>query len=116
MPRTKNNTNANANTGANAPKAPDFIKVQSFEVKRAREVSYNGKTSVLADVTINGVTIYGLKAITYTKPDGTESDFIGWPERQGKDGNWYKIAYAPLSNGDQEVICNAIYQKLDGNG
>lgn len=113
MPRKNNNATSNTQS---KPKMPDFIKVDSFEVKRAVEVSFQGNTSILADVTINGITIYGIKPITYKKQDGTESDFLGWPERKGKDGKYYKVCWAPLRDGDQEVIANAIYAKLDGNG
>lgn len=109
MPRTKSNNNENKGSG----KAPEFAKLETYEIKRAREVSYNGKTSVLADVTLNGVTVYGVKAVTYTDREGKERDFIGWPERKGSDDKYYKIAYCPLSNDDQQKICDAIYAKLD---
>lgn len=95
-----------------------FEELCSFEILRAIEVTYNGRTSVLADVKLNGVCVYGVRAVTYTdKRDNKEKDFIGWPEREGKDkdGNkkYYKVAYMALSGEDQQKVCDAIYQKLD---
>ena len=91
----------------------EFAKLETFEVRRANEVeTKSGNSLVYADVTINGVTVYGCQAITY-KADGKEKDFLGWPEKKGNDGNYYKIAYCPLSDADQQRICDAIYAKLD---
>lgn len=96
-----------------------FEELLSFEILRAVEVTYKDRTSVLADVKLNGVCVYGVRAVTYIdKRDNKEKDFIGWPERAGKDkdGNakYYKVAYMALSGEDQQKVCDAIYQKLDG--
>lgn len=116
MPRKQSNNGNNENKN----KKPDFEKLESFEVIRARELTYNGKTSVLADLKLNGVCVYGARAVTYKdKSTGEDKDFIGWPEREGKDkdGNkaYYKVAYMALSAEDQQTVCNAIYDKLDNN-
>ena len=116
MPRKQSSNTSNENKN----KKPDFEELKSFEVIRARELTYNGKTSVLADLKLNGVWVYGARAVTYKdKSTGEEKDFIGWPEREGKDkdGNkaYYKVAYMALSAEDQQTVCNAIYDKLDNN-
>lgn len=114
MPRKNNTSNQE-----NKKQEVQFEELCSFEILRAIEVTYNGRTSVLADVKLNGVCVYGVRAVTYTdKRDNKEKDFIGWPERAGKDkdGNvkYYKVAYMALSGEDQQKVCDAIYQKLDG--
>lgn len=97
-------------------KAPEFIKLDSFEIKRTREVSTKNGSLVFADVVINGVTVYDCKAVTYTdKNDGKDKDFLAWPERKGSDDKYYKLAYAPLSPEDSQKICDAIYAKLDND-
>ena len=92
-----------------------FEKLDSFEILRAVELEYKGNINVLADVKLNGVCIYGVRPVTYTdKADGKEKDFLSWPERKGKDDKYYKIVYVALSAEDQQKVCDAIYQKLDG--
>ena len=112
MPRKNNNSNATQQE--NKPRS--FEKLVSFEVLRAVEYTRNdGSTWHTADVKINGVTVYGCRAITYKdKQTGEDKDFLGWPERKGSDGNYYKYAYCNLSAEDQEKICDAIWAKLDG--
>lgn len=110
MPRA----NSNKGNGNGSGSAPEFIKLESYEVTRAKEFSKNGKSWHNADVKINGVMIYGCRAVTYTDRDGKEKDFLAFPERKGSDGNYYKYAYAALSPADQQKICDAIWAKLDG--
>jgi hypothetical protein len=114
MPRKNNTSNQETKK-----QEMSFEELCSFEILRAREVEYNGRKSVLADVKLNGVCVYGVRAVTYTdKRDNKEKDFIGWPERAVKDKNgetkYYKVAYMALSGEDQQKVCDAIYQKLDG--
>ena len=110
MPRTSSKGNAGGSGSA-----PEFIKLESYEVTRAKEFSKDGESWHNADVKINGVTIYGCRAVTYKDhKDGKEKDFLAFPERKGSDGNYYKYAFAPLSPADQQKICDAIWAKLDG--
>ena len=113
MPRKNNTSNQETKK-----QEMSFEELCSFEILRACEVEYNGRTSVFADVKLNGVCVYGVRAVTYTdKSDNKEKDFIGWPERAGKDKNgetkYYKVAYMALSGEDQQKVCDAIYAKLD---
>ena len=110
MPR-----NNNSSSKKESKKEMTFEKLDSFEILRAVELEYKGNKDVLADVKLNGVCIYGCRPVTYTdKADGKEKDFLSWPERKGKDDKYYKIAYMALSAEDQQKVCDAIYQKLDG--
>lgn len=111
MPRSSNN--------AGGGKTSEFEKLVSFEILSAKEgKSAAGKEWQLCTVKINGVTIYGCRAVTYTDKEGKSKDFLAFPERQGKDkdGNdcYYKHAFIPLSQEDQQKICDAIWAKLEG--
>lgn len=114
MPRAKSSAGAQQENKGSA-KAPEFIKLESYEVTRAKEFTKDGKSWHNADVRINGVTIYGCRAVTYVdNNDNKEKDFLAFPERKGSDGKYYKYAFAPLSPEDQQKICDAIWAKLDG--
>lgn len=109
MPRTKSNAGA-------AAKAPEFAKLDSYEIVGVKEYSKDGETWHNATVRINGVTIYGCKAVTYVDHnDGNkEKDFLSFPQRKGSDNKWYRHCYIALSPEDQQKICDAIWAKLDG--
>lgn len=107
MPR-KTSVDGNENKGG--AKAPAYEKLVSFEILRAREgTTATGKPWQLCDVKINGVTIYGCRAVTHE-----DRDFLAFPEQKGNDGKYYKHAYIPLSPEDAQKICDAIWSKLDG--
>lgn len=108
MPRAKSNS-------SEGTKEKSFMKLESFEIRNAREVkTKDGKNTLcFATVVLNGVSVYGCRAVTYTDREGKEKDFLAWPEQKGSDGNYYKVAYAPLSDGDQQKICDAIYAAID---
>lgn len=96
------NTNTNTNTQRLEP-----IVVSSFAIGRVRD---NGQGVPYADVTINGVTVYGC-AVRATQAGEA---FLAWPTKKGQDNKFYKLAYAPLAQEDQDKIIQAIYDKLDG--
>lgn len=96
------NTNTNTNTQRLEP-----ITVSGFSIGRVRD---NGQGVPFADVTINGVTVYGC-AVRATQAGEA---FLAWPTRKGQDNKFYKLAYAPLTQEDQDKIIQVIYDKLDG--
>lgn len=109
MPRS------NGGSSKGGAKDPEFDKLVSFEVVSAKEgKSAGGNDWQLCTVKINGVTIYGCKAVTYTDKEGKSKDFLAFPERKGSDGKYYKHAYIALSPEDQQKICDAIWAKLEG--
>ena len=97
------------NNQNNQTKRPDPIVVSSFKVSGVRTIS-NG--TPFANVTINGVTVYGC-AVKANK-DGEA--FLAWPSSKGSDGRYYKHAWAPLSQEDQDNIITEIYKVMDSNG
>ena len=83
------------------------ILVSSFSIGRVRETP---NSVIFADLTLNSVTVYGV-AVRAGR-DGEA--FLAWPASKGQDGKWYKLAWAPLTQEDQDKIIQTIYDKLDG--
>lgn len=95
------------NANANANKSNDGeLKIDSYCVKRTITIGENA--SVLADVEINGITIYGMRVV-----EGKNGDFLSFPRNKGKDGKYYSICWAKLSEKDQADILKAIEDKLN---
>ena len=95
--------NANATKNNNI----EELKIDSYCVKRAITVGKNA--NILADVEINGITIYGMRVV-----EGKYGDFLSFPQTKGKDGNYYSVCWAKLSDKDQADILKAIEDKLNG--
>ena len=93
----------NANANANNTKA---IKVDSYRVLRAVCVGENN--TVLFDLELNGVKLYGLKVV-----EGKNGDFIGFPSKKAKNGEYYSLFYAQLSADDQKAILAAVEAELN---
>lgn len=85
-----------------------FVKVESFGIRRANEYTKTG--TVFFDLDINGLTVYGC---TVAKRKTDDSEFISFPSRKGADGKYYSIVYAALSQEDQDRILDAVYDRLD---
>lgn len=98
MKKPENNNNRNN---------VEELKIDSYEVKRAITIGKN--SNVIADVCINGITIYGMRVV-----EGKNGDFLSFPQQKGKDGNYYNICYARFSDKDQTDILAAIECKLNG--
>lgn len=84
---------------------PDFIEVKSFKVIRANEFKEN---RIFFDLVLNDVTIYGCMVVGYK-----DGEFISFPSQKSKDGNYYNVVYAKLSNEDQKKIIDSVYELLD---
>lgn len=83
--------------------------LDNYKVLRARTTQGG---IVMADVVINGLTVYGMKILA-NKTSGEA--FLSWPSTKGKDGKYYSIVWAKLADSDQEKIIGAIYRWLDEN-
>lgn len=94
--------NANAKNKSNI----EELKIDSYSVQRAVTVGANA--NVLADVEINGITIYGMRVV-----EGKNGEFLSFPQTKGKDGKYYSICWAKLSDKDQKDILKAIEDKLN---
>ena len=97
---TTNNTNTER-------QPMEHITVSSFAINRVRD---NGNGVPYFDLILNGVTVYGVAV----RANQSSEAFIAWPTKKGSDGKFYKLAYAPLSQEDQDKIIQAVYDKLDG--
>lgn len=94
------------NTNTKKPEI-ETLKVNDFRVHRARAIE-NG--IIMADLIINGITVYGMKVLANKK---TGEAFLAFPQQKGKDGKYYSIVYAKLSDTDQEEMIRSIYNWLD---
>lgn len=80
-----------------------------IQVVRAKEFD-NG--SIVFDMEINGIMVYGCNWIEGKKEDGTEYAFASFPSKKGTDGKYYHIAFAKLSDLDNKTIEDQIGQAL----
>lgn len=103
----KARTTTNTNNTNNERQRLEPITVTGFVLNRVRD---NGNGVPYFDLILNGVTVYGV-AVRATQAGEA---FIAWPTKKGSDGKFYKLAYAPLSQEDQDKIIQAVYDKLDG--
>lgn len=85
------------------------LLLDNYKVLRARTIQGG---IVMADVVINGLTVYGMKILA-NKSSGEA--FLSWPSTKGKDGKYYSIVWAKLADSDQEKIIGEIYSWLDAN-
>lgn len=78
----------------------NYTKVDSFSVDRVKSFDNGG---VVADLTINGIRIYGVNVV-----EGKDGDFLSFPQRKGKDGKYYSIVWVALSPEDSKDILSEI--------
>ena len=83
-----------------------YAKVFTSEVSKVRTLK-SGDT--FFDLKINGVMIYGCKAVE-SKQYPT---FIGWPQRKGTDGNYYNVCSVFISPEDTKKIIAQVQAILD---
>lgn len=83
---------------------------RNFEcfVTRAKEVK---EGTVAFDMEVNGVKIYGCWYKEGTNKDGKEYQIVNLPQEKGKDGEYYSIAWFPMSKKVKEDIIDQL-QKL----
>lgn len=114
----KARTYINNENNTNREEQP-VLTVSSYSVKRAWTTQGG---IVMANVEINGITIYGMKILANKS---TGEAFLAWPTRvsekcslplvEGQERKYYFVAYARISDGDQEMIITKIYEWLDSN-
>ena len=59
------------------------------------------------DMAVNDVTIYGCRWVVTDK-----SEFVGFPNKKGKDGKYYNNVYVALSDEDEKTIKSMIDRLL----
>ena len=90
-------------------KKTDETKVNyTCEVIRAKEIK---EGTVAFDMEVNGVKIYGCWYKEGTNKDGKEYQIVNLPQEKGKDGEYYSIAWFPMSKEVREGIIDQL-QKL----
>lgn len=75
---------------------------QEYDIKVTR--AFEGKYGTLFDMELNHVKVYGCR-VCETR-DG--EPFVGWPQKQGKDGNYYAHAWAYLEDDQTAEIMDQI--------
>jgi hypothetical protein len=82
-------------------------------VTRAREIKKTEKEQVIAfDVTVNGVTIYGMIYRSGVSAKGKDYELVSFPARKGSDDTYYNHCWFPVSRELQAVIVEQISNKL----
>lgn len=71
-------------------------------------VKMDSKDRVRFALTVNGVTVYGCNVV-----EGENGDFISFPSYKGKDEKYYKHAYIPLTDKEQEDILLDVEKELN---
>ena len=69
------------------------------KVVRAKDFTEKAKldTNVAVDMEVNGIKIYGCWLKEGTSKDGKDYSLISLPSQKGKDGNYYSVAWFPIS-------------------
>lgn len=83
------------NTKKSAKKNDTAVNYE-VEVIRAHQFEDG---SIVFDMTINGVTIYGNRLV-----EGKNGQFVSFPSFKGMDGQYYSHAFAKLSKEDTDKI------------
>jgi len=82
------------------------IKVESFEITRAREINKRNVTAGF-DMILNGIKFYSLIIVK-----GENGEFISYPARK-VDEDYFSYYWIPLDQEDIDKIIDAVYDKLD---
>ena len=69
------------------------------KVLRAKDFTEKSKldTNVAFDMEVNGIKIYGCWLKEGISKDGKDYSVISLPSQKGKDGNYYSVAWFPIS-------------------
>ena len=83
-------------------------------VLRAKDFTEKSKldTNVAFDMEVNGIKIYGCWLKEGTGKDEKEYSLISLPSQKGKDGNYYSVAWFPISKELTKEIREQIVEML----
>ena len=84
------------------------------KVLRAKDFTEKSKldTNVAFDMEVNGIKIYGCWFKEGTSKDGKDYSVISLPSQKGKDGNYYSVAWFPISKELTKEIRDQIVNML----
>lgn len=85
----------------------EYLNIIDCEIIRALNNDYG----VFFDMKLNGIKINGC-TLQQTKNEGYI--FIAFPSRKGKDGKYYPVVSAYISDGDTQKIIEMIDKKITG--
>ena len=88
----------------------------TIEVLRAKDFTKDdakeNECSIVFDMKVNGVTIYGCWYRTGSDKKGVDYEMVSFPSQKGKDGKYYNYAYVQLQQSDIDLIAKAIDSML----
>ena len=88
----------------------------TIEVLRAKDFTKDdakeNECSIVFDMKVNGVTIYGCWYRTGSDKKGDDYEMVSFPSQKGKDGKYYNHAYVQLQQSDIDFISSEIEKLL----
>ena len=88
----------------------------TIEVLRAKDFTKDdakeNECSIVFDMKVNGVTIYGCWYRTGSDKKGEDYEMVSFPSQKGKDGKYYNHAYVQLQQSDIDFISSEIEKML----
>ena len=88
----------------------------TIEVLRAKDLTKDdakeNECSIVFDMKVNGVTIYGCWYRTGSDKKGEDYEMVSFPSQKGKDGKYYNHAYVQLQQSDIDFISSEIEKLL----
>lgn len=86
----------------------EFIEVTTCAVKDVRVIESKKGDFIPFTLILNGVTIYNCHVAS-----GKNGDFVSFPQTKGKNGQYYNVAYAQLSDDDTKMILDEVQAQLN---
>ena len=88
----------------------------TIEVLRAKDFTKDdakeNECSIVFDMKVNGVTIYGCWYRTGSDKKGEDHEMVSFPSQKGKNGKYYNHAYVQLQQSDIDFISSEIEKLL----
>jgi hypothetical protein len=99
-----------------AEQAQAQAQALEIEVLRAKDFTKDdakeNECSIVFDMKVNGVTIYGCWYRTGSDKKGEDYEMVSFPSQKGKDGKYYNHAYVQLQQSDIDFISSEIEKML----
>ena len=93
-------------------KKQEAVKENSYEVKVIRATQFDDSSAGF-DITVNGITIYGMIYREYVNKKKEEGFLIDFPSRKGKDGKYYHHVFFPITLEMKNDIHNQLIHLLN---
>ena len=98
------------------PAEQALAQALTIEVLRAKDFTKDdakkNECSIVFDMKVNGVTIYGCWYRTGSDKKGEDYEMVSFPAQKGKDGKYYNHAYVQLNQSDIDFISSEIEKML----